>query len=87
MPGVGIHRAHQAGRGQRRQARRHGRGQQRPGSHRARKAGQLVADRDGRARAEGTQHLEVAGAQPQLAADHLTGDQQGSQGGDPAEDA
>jgi hypothetical protein len=84
---IGIDRAHQADRGQRRQARRHNRGQQRPGPHCSQKAGQLVADRDGRARAEGTQHFEVPGAQPQLAADHLTGDQQSSQGGDPPEHA
>ena len=83
---AGIDWAHQANRGKGGEGYGCSSGQQRPGDHRRQDAEQPVAEGHGGASAQCPQCAEVIATQAQLAADHLAGDQQGSQGRDPSED-
>ena len=82
---IGVHGTHRAERRHRRQHHGHADGEQGPGHHGTEHAGQPVADRRGRARAEGPQRIQVPGVGAQLPAGHLARDDQRGQPGDPAE--
>ena len=86
-PAPGLDRAHRPEQGERRQADRHGRREQRPGEDGAEDAGQPVRHRHGRPGAQGPQDLGVAGAGPQLPGDRLSPDQQRREPGNEPEHA